>query len=241
MAPTIADRLRSAPPGLHGPGDEYWGLSWAALEWLEDELRPGMETLETGAGASTIVFAARRASHQAVTPDPAEEARIRAVCERLDVAADTVAFRIGSSHEVLPGLERRELDLVLLDGAHGFPYPILDWWHVAPRLKEGGRVLLDDAYLPPVTAVLDHMERSPDWEVERTLGYRTVVVRKLRGALPPFDWDGGRIGGRLTFRYLGPAERPVASARHRLFSTRLGLAAVALYHRRSGLRWHKKG
>ena len=241
MAPTIADRLRSAPPGLHGPGDEYWGLAWAALEWLEDELRPGMETLETGAGASTIVFAAKRASHEAVTPDPAEEARIRAMCDRLDVSADTVTFHIGSSHEVLPGLAHRELDLVLLDGAHGFPYPILDWWHIAPRLKEGGRILLDDAYLPPVTAVLDHAERSPDWEVERTLGYRTVVVRKLRDALPPFNWDGGRIGGRLTFRYLRPAERPVASARHRLFSTRLGLAAVGLYHRRSGLRWRKKG
>jgi hypothetical protein len=241
MPATITDRLRRSPPGLHGPGDEYWGLSWPALEWLEGALAPGMATLETGAGASTIVFAAARTAHEAVTPDPGEEARIRATCERLEVPADTVAFRIGSSHEVLPALERRELDLVLLDGAHGFPYPILDWWHVAPRLKQGGRILLDDAYLPPVTAVLDHLEHSPDWEVERSLGYRSVVVRKLADRLPPFDWEGGRIGGRLTFRYLEPRERAVASARHRFFSTRVGLALVGLYRRGSGLRWSKKG
>jgi len=241
MAPTIADRLRSAPPGLHGPGDEYWGLSWPALEWLEGALEKGMATLETGAGASTIVFAAARTSHEAVTPEPEEEARIRATCEHLSVPADTVTFRIGSSHEVLPALESRELDLVLLDGAHGFPYPVLDWWHVAPRLRPGGRLLLDDAYLPPVAAVLDHLGRSADWQVERTVGYRTVVVRKLNERLPPFDWEGGRIGGRLAFRHLPPGERAVASARHRFFSTRLGLSLVGVYRRRSGLRWRKNG
>ena len=55
---TLTDRLRAAPPGIHGAGDEYWGLAWPALEWLEAELRPEMATLETGSGASTIVFAA---------------------------------------------------------------------------------------------------------------------------------------------------------------------------------------
>jgi len=241
MAPTIADRLRSAPPGLHGTGDEYWGLSWPALEWLEQALEPGMATLETGAGASTVVFAAARTSHEAITPDPREETRIRATCDRLGVAADTLTFRIGSSHELLPTLPDRELDLVLLDGAHGFPYPVLDWWHVAPRLRTGGRLLLDDAYLPPVAAVLDHLRRSADWKVERTLGYRTVVVRKLNERLAPFDWEGGRIGGRLSFRHLPAGARVVASTRHRFFSTRLGLSLVGLYRRGSGLRWRKKG
>ena len=35
---------------------------------------------------------------------------------------------------------------MLVDGAHGsFPYPILDWWHLAVRVR--GTMLLDDAYL----------------------------------------------------------------------------------------------
>jgi hypothetical protein len=239
--PTLTDRLRESPPGIHGAGNEYWGLAWPALEWLESELREGMATLETGAGASTIVFAAARTDHVAVTPDPDEETRVRRSCEELGVSSDRVAFQVGYSHDVLPELPPATLDLVLLDGAHGFPYPVLDWWHVAPRLAVGGRLLLDDAYMPPVAGVVDYMRHSSTWDVERSIGYRTVVARKVADELPPFDWEGERIGGRMTFRYLPPAERAVASTRHRVFSTRAGLALVGLYRRGSGLRWRKTG
>jgi predicted O-methyltransferase YrrM len=238
---TLTDRLRAAPPGIHGAGDEYWGLAWPALEWLEQELRPGMATLETGSGASTIVFAAAGTDHVAVTPDAAEEGRVRDACRDLGVSSDRVTFEVGFSHDVLPRLPDRTLDLVLLDGAHGFPYPILDWWHVASRLAVGGRILLDDAYMPPVTALVDHVGHSPAWDVERAAGYRTVVIRKLADELPPFDWEGERVGGRMTFRYLPPPERAVASTRHRIFSTKAGLALVRAYRRGSGLRWRKTG
>lgn len=238
---TLTDRLRAAPPGIHGAGDEYWGLAWPALEWLEHELRGDMATLETGSGASTIVFAAAGTEHVAVTPDGGEEDRVREACRELDVASDRVSFEVGYSHEVLPRLPATPLDLVLLDGAHGFPYPILDWWHVAPRLAVGGRILLDDAYMPPVTAVVDHVAHSPAWEFERSVGYRTVVIRKLREELPPFDWEGERLGGHMTFRYLPTTERAVASTRHRFFSTRVGLGLVKAYRRGSGLKWRKTG
>ncbi len=238
---TLTSRLRASPPGIHGAGNEYWGLAWPALEWLEAELREGMATLETGSGASTIVFAAAGTDHVAVTPDPEEEGRVRAACRELDVSSERVSFEVGYSHDVLPRLSDRALDLALLDGAHGFPYPILDWWHLAPTLKVGGRMLLDDAYMPPVAVVLDHARSSKAWEVEHAISYRTVVLRKRADELPPFDWEGERLGGHMTFRYLPPAERVVASTRHRLFSTRAGLALVELYRRGSGLKWRKTG
>src|SRR5918992_6172094 len=108
---SVTAALRAAPPGLHGAGDEYWGLAWPALEWLERNVEPGMATLETGAGSSTIVFAARGARHDAVTPEPVEEERIRAACRRLGVDDSGVHFLLGSSHEVLPAWDARALDL----------------------------------------------------------------------------------------------------------------------------------
>jgi Methyltransferase domain len=237
----LTDDLRSSPPGLHGDGDEYWGLAWDALRWLEDNVSAGMATLETGSGSSTLVFAAARAAHEAVTPDPSEEERIRCECERRGIDSSSIRFRIGPSHEVLPKLEDRQLDLVLLDGAHGFPYPVLDWWYVAPHVRIGGLVLLDDAYMPPVRVLVDALREQPAWEIAAAVGHRTVAVRKLAEGLPPFDWHGEPIGGRMSFRYLPPARRAAASLRHRVFSTPLGLRLVALGRRGSGLSWRKRG
>jgi Methyltransferase domain len=237
----LTDDLRASPPGLHGAGDEYWGLAWAALGWLEDNVESGMATLETGSGSSTIVFAAAGAAHEAVTPDAAEEERIRRECERRGIDSSSVRFRIGPSHEVLPKLDPRPLDLVLLDGAHGFPYPVLDWWYVAPHVRAGGLVLLDDAYMPPVRVLLDALRDMPGWEVAAAIGQRTVAVRKVSDEPPPFDWHGEAIGGRMSFGYLPPARRAAASLRHRVFSTPLGLRVVALARRGSSLRWQKRG
>jgi precorrin-6B methylase 2 len=241
LAGSVTAALRAAPPGLHGAGDEYWGLAWAALEWLERNVEPGMATLETGAGSSTIVFAARGATHVAVTPDPAEEERIRSACEALGIDAAGVRFLLGSSHEVLPAWDGGPLDLALIDGAHGFPYPILDWWYLARHVRVGGRLVIDDAYMPAVGAVVDALRASRAWAVEEAVGQRTVVVRKLADEPPDFDWHGERIGGRLSFRHLPPLRRAAAAVQHRVFTTKLGLGAVALARRRSRLRWRRTG
>ena len=221
----VADALRAEPPGLHGAG-EYWGLAWAALEWLERNLQPGWSTLETGAGASTVVFAAAGTSHEAVTPDAGEEERIRRRCEELGVDGSGVTFRIGPSHEVLPRWEPRRLDLVLVDGAHGFPYPILDWWHVAPHVRVGGTVLLDDAYLPAVSAIVDFARASDAWRVDEAVSFRTARLTKLADEAPPFLAGADAARGRMRFAYLPPHRRVVASARQRVFGTRAGLWLV---------------
>ena len=242
IARSLTERLRYDPPAIHGgAGDEYWGLAWPALEWLEKTVTAGMATLETGAGSSTIAFAAAGAIHDAITPDAAEEDRIRKACEVLGISSASVTFHIGPSHEVLPNLPARPLDLALVDGAHGFPYPILDWWHIGPRLKIGGTMLLDDAYMPPVLGLVDALRRSPDWELSGSVGYRTAIIRKRGEGQLPFDWDGTPIGGHMSFRYLPPLERPIGSLRHRFFTTRAGLAVVSVVRRRSELRWRKTG
>ncbi len=224
---SLTDELRNAPPGLHGQS-EFWGLAWEALDWLERTVRPGMATLETGAGASTIVFAAAGADHEAVTPSQAEADRILAECERRDISTDRVSFRIGSSADVLRDWEPRPLDLALVDGAHAFPYPTLDWWYLAPHLKIGGLMLLDDAYMPPVAAVVDHLRGSSAWRLEEPVSFRTAVARKLADETPDGEWKGERSGGRMSFRYLPPGRRAVAAVRQRVFSTALGLKAVEL-------------
>jgi hypothetical protein len=225
MADSLTESLRRTPPNLHGR-NEFWGLAWEALEWLEENVEQGMTTLETGAGASTIIFAARGAVHEAVTPDADEEQRIRRACTERGIDDTHVTFHIGTSEDVLPALDGPQLDLVLVDGAHGFPYPILDWWYLSPRLKEGGRMLLDDAYLPPVAAIVDFVRASDAWDLEAPVSFRTACIRKLRDEPPPSDADALAAHGRMSFAYLPRRRRAVASARTRIFSTRAGIWVV---------------
>src|SRR5919108_3718392 len=97
---SLTDELRSAPPGLHGQA-EFWGLAWEALAFIERSVQPGMATLETGAGASTIVFAAGGSDHEAVTPSQEEADRILAECEGRGISTEHLQFRIRSSANVL--------------------------------------------------------------------------------------------------------------------------------------------
>jgi predicted O-methyltransferase YrrM len=224
---SLTDELRASPPTLHGQA-EFWGLAWEALAFIERTVEPGMATLETGAGASTIVFAARGADHEALTPSAEEAERIEAECARRGISTERVRFRIGSSPDVLRTWEGRPLDLVLVDGAHAFPYPTLDWWFLAPHVKVGGLMLLDDAYMPPVAAVVDHVRGSAAWTLEEPASFRTAVARKLAEEVPDPEWKGERIGGRISFRDQPPRRRALAAVRQRVFSTRLGLRAVEL-------------
>jgi hypothetical protein len=230
MQASLTRELRANPPALHS-GAFCAGLHWPALEWLERTVQTGWATLETGAGLSTIVFAARGAEHEAVTPAPDEAAAIREELRRREIPEDRVTFRLGPSHEVLPQWRPRALDLVLLDGAHGFPYPTLDWWYLMPHLKRGGLLLLDDAYMAGVGDVLDYLGSRPSWRVEGAVGYRTVIVRKLADEHPPFDPFGTERARSVSFAYLPPRRRAVAAVRHRVFSTRTGMAVVGLVRR----------
>jgi len=90
--------------------------------------------------------------------------------------------------------------------------------------EQDTEILLDDAYMPPVAAVVEHCRNSAAWEMEPAVSFRTAVVRKLADETIDGEWKGHR----MNFSYLPPGQRAVAAVRQRVFSTRVGLAALDL-------------
>jgi len=76
--------------------------------------------------------------------------------------------------------------------------------------------------MPPVAAVLDHVRHSNAWRLEQPVSFRTAVARKLADEVIDGEWKGHR----MNFSYLPPGKRAVAAVRQRVFSTRVGLAAL---------------
>jgi predicted O-methyltransferase YrrM len=170
----IVDRLLADPPVVHVMDDApqptmgVWSTDRDCYEFLARHCPPAARTLETGTGLSTALFAAFGAEHVAVTPQAYEVENVLAYCKRKGIAADRVTYELGGSHEVLPRLEG-ELDLVFIDGGHGFPVPMIDWFYAAGRLRQHGLVVLDDVALPAVAALTQYLDSDPRWPlVHRT-------------------------------------------------------------------------
>ena len=227
--------MQADPPFVHAD-HEYLGLAWPALQWLEQHVQPSMATLETGSGASTVIFAARGATHTAISPVADEHERIRRYCDQHGISTESVRFVAESSHLALPDLDVGPLDVALIDGAHSFPFAILDWVHIAPRLRVGGALLVDDAYQPAVNVLVRYLRTTDAWQLECVLGHRTPCFRKTGEEILTFDWDD-RALGRPRFDYLPPARRLVASARYwgidRTPLRTIAPRAARLLHRRA--------
>ena len=196
MTEMIIEQLIEDNPAFHAWPDgkpANWSVEGAVLRFLADLVKPGMNTLETGAGQTTVVFAVRGANHVSITPDTVQAERIRAYLEPLGTSS-SVRFIHESSDEALPTGRHipERLDLVLIDGAHRFPFPILDWHYTQARVPVGGMMIVDDFRMPSVRILFDFLNGEDEWELvtafEVTAAFRRVKETGCGG-----DWADQRI------------------------------------------------
>jgi predicted O-methyltransferase YrrM len=220
----ILTRVLGDPPRVHpgAPNGTAWRTGRACYEFLADSVADGSRTLETGAGLSTVLFAAWGCRHTSVVPFPDEAVAIERYCTEQGIDTSCLTFDLRPSELALPALMASgPLDLVFIDGAHSFPLPVIDWFYGAGRLRSGGIVVFDDVPLPAVGRFLDtYLDLDPRWE--RVAGTRKwrAYRRLAEGSLSEHESNQGfyrqprqplarRALGRLraTFR---TTERPAA-------------------------------
>lgn len=182
---SIVDRLLADRPSFHtdaAGAPISLQLAEPMLRFLEATVGEGWRTLETGAGYSTEVCAARGAEHTAVTPSPAEVAAIEAYCEDRAIFLDRIRFVLDPSERALPSLTAsatgEPLDLAVIDGLHGFQAPFVDWTAIAPLLAVGGLLVVDDTHIWPCSLLREFLLAEPDWELVTEFFPRTTVFAK---------------------------------------------------------------
>jgi predicted O-methyltransferase YrrM len=169
--------LLARPPALHA-GGTTWGISLRLAHFLDAAVEPGASTLEIGAGLSTIIMLRRGvARHISVTPYGAEFDAIRASCARMGIDATPLEAVCLSSQAYLPTAPLPALDLVLIDGAHGFPGPFVDWYYTVESLRIGGLMVVDDLQLVTGHIMADFMRADAKWD-EVVRDDRFAVYRK---------------------------------------------------------------
>lgn len=183
----ILERIIEKQPVVHpnAPNGATWRTSRSCYEFLAQEVGQGSRTLETGAGLSTALFCAWGCAHTSVVPFQNEADAIVQYCGDNGFDTASLTFDLRASEVALPARAGEgELDLVLIDGGHSFPLPIIDWFYGAGRLARGGVVVFDDVRLPAVGSFLDsYLDRDDRWEkVAGTMkwrAYRRLSVGSL--------------------------------------------------------------
>lgn len=191
MAPNELDQLLAHPPLVHrdGTGEvTSWQLPDDVLRYMAEAVRPGDATLETGEGLSTIVMAMSGARHTCVSPNVEALSLIQEYCSSNGISFDGVSVLQGMSQEVLPAAELPPLDLVLIDGCHGFPSPMIDWFYTAQVLKPGGRMVIDDMQLASCRLVADFLRTEPGWETDFEYQGHTEAFVKTSDRPPGLEW-----------------------------------------------------
>lgn len=165
---------------LHSGGQVAWDASEEILNWLENNLRVDMNTLETGAGKTTLVFMGKSTNHHVITPSSDEIDKIKAAAQRFAIDSSRTIFHQGYSQDILPNLkEVKDLDVVLIDGGHGFPIPAVDWLYCAPKLRIGGTLIIDDIDLWTGKMLVDVLKGEPEWRFESIKRGRTAIFTKI--------------------------------------------------------------
>ena len=168
------------------PGD--YGIDPVVARFVYESVSEHSKTLETGAGISTLIFALRRSMHVAITPNASEVTAIQAYARANQISLERVEFIIEPSDLYLPRCACQDLDLVLIDGKHAFPWPIIDWFYTADKLQEEGILILDDLQMSSVSILRDFILEDPRWKFIKSFGRRALAARKIAKSVHDVAW-----------------------------------------------------
>lgn len=197
-------------PRFHRSSTGYisWRLDNETFDYIASCVGEQSKTLETGAGVSTVAFILLGANHTCITPEQIEIDRITEYCKARDISLSKTRFIVKKSEEALPMLNEEGLDLILIDGAHKFPVPFLDWYYTAPMLKIGGRLLIDDVNLWTGNVLKRFLLREDEWMLDRELQRWAAFVKIREGSYskawtqqPFFVAESRRIQRRANLRF----------------------------------------
>ncbi len=177
--------------GMHRAGS-LTGRPLSRLEWYLQSYFQGKEvrTAETGCGASTIVFAQYAEQHTVYCyDDRSEEA------SSVSYAQQFPAFRQERTRWVYGPTQRtifdqpleQPVDMLLIDGPHGYPFPELEYFGFYRWLRPGSILIVDDIQIPTINHLYRFLLQDDSF---RTHGVVSTTAYFQRTDAPAFNMEG---------------------------------------------------
>jgi hypothetical protein len=168
--------------------------------------------METGCGKSTILLSNLSAHHHVFTVDDRAEERssIRYYEGCPLFRRERTTEILGATQLTLPAFAFTDpIDLAMLDGPHGYPFPDLEYYYVYPRLRTGSLLVIDDIHIPTIHRLHTFLAEDDMFElvhIERTTSFF------IRTASPTFHPLGDGWEHQAFNKARFPAFPPVVPA-----------------------------
>jgi hypothetical protein len=168
----------------------YLSLSDRSLAYLTSVVTEKSITLETGNGLTTLLLSISAGKHFSISPDRVVFDRVREFLRVHDwiVPQDDLVCICAGSETVLPRASFPLLDLVLIDGNHGFPLPFMDWFYSSRLLRTGGITIIDDCQLWTGNTLKEFLLKEPEWELLFDDQRKTFAFQKIAPTDVTKDW-----------------------------------------------------
>jgi hypothetical protein len=213
--------IAALPDDWHGAGV----CGTAALRAIAHtaRARPIAHSAETGVGKSTLLLFHLSAHHTVFALDDTGSSNsLQQVCESPLLNSAHVTFVVGPTQQTLPqhAFGDHRLQLVFLDGPHGYPFPELEYYFFLPHLDEDAVLVIDDIHIPTIFRLFSFMREEAMFDY---LGRASTTAFFRRNASALFDplgdgwWLQNFNRRRFPIRRLDKIPRPRAASLSREF------------------------
>jgi Methyltransferase domain len=153
--------IEEVPNNFHSHGSLYADVLWRIAD--EHAASSAVVTAETGCGLSTLVLSHLSSHHTAFTVSVGDSLQNTSNHPMLN--QKTTKFVVGPAQITLPAWQfSQPLDLVLLDGAHAYPFVELDYYYLYRHVRCGGTLIIDDIHIPTIGRLYEFLLDEEMWE-----------------------------------------------------------------------------
>jgi hypothetical protein len=159
--------------------------------------RPLLLTVETGSGKSTILLSNLSERHLCFTLDdtaryPAGDTRgsLTFVQRCPSFRPERTNFILGPTQRTVPKYQfDQPIDLALIDGPHGFPFPDMEYYHLYPHLRPGALLIIDDINIPTIGQLFEFLREDDMFDLIKVEAFTAFLRRTDASTFNP-EGDG---------------------------------------------------
>lgn len=193
--------ISKLPRDWHGAGSVSVKALRRIAEYSET-LKPLRYSVETGSGKTTILLSHLSSQHLVFAMDGGHS--ISQVKKSELFNPQSTVFVEGPTQKTLPTYRfEHPIQVALIDGPHGYPFPDIEYFYFYPRIQRGGLLIIDDIQIPSIRRMFDIIKEDQMFDLKEVVDKNMAFFVRTDAPLIPPDADNWWLQGYNRHYYNG--------------------------------------